>query len=254
MGWSSPLKPPTARLPLGLKVFLTAIVLIEFVLSVLPKGLGLQNWLWFCDVALVVGMVGAWLESSFLCSMAMVSIVGVQSVWILDYFVRLFTGSTFLGFTDYMFGRSPVVHAIQLYHVWFPFLIVWMVARLGYHRRAWLAQFVLAWVVLLVAHFVADPARNIDWSRYPGPALAPNPEAYLPSWLSSDVYFALLGLGLTVGVYLTTHWIALKVFKQPQFSRPMWNRADAEPGQREPKNQELNLARSIQPETVNGAS
>jgi hypothetical protein len=208
---------PAAKLPLALKVFMTLSVLAY--VPVLYKYLGFENALWFCDVALLIGTIGVWLESSFLCSMSMVSIVVVQIVWIADYFFKLATGSFLVGVSGYMFNTNILVHVVQLYHVWFPFVILWIVGVLGYHRRAWLAQFVVGWIVLLLARFWADPRRNIDASHYPGPAYTEHPEDWLPSWLHPYVYFVLLGVGLTVGVYGTTHLIAMKVYAKPKFLR-----------------------------------
>jgi hypothetical protein len=201
---------PAAKLPLALKLFMTLNVVVY--LGVLYHSLGFQNALWFCDVALFTATIGVWLESSFLCSMSMVSIVFVQIIWMIDYFVGLAIGGPPIGVSGYMFDTTKLIKIVQLYHVWFPFVILWIVGVLGYHRRAWLAQFVLGWIVLLLARFWADPERNIDATHRPG--LVP-----LPSWLHPYVYFVLLGVGLTVGVYGTTHLIAMKVYAKPKFLR-----------------------------------
>src|SRR5262245_38545764 len=98
------IRKPAAKLPLALKVFLTLTVLAY--IPILYKYLGFQNALWFCDVALFTATIGVWLESSFLCSMSMVSIVVVQTVWIADYFFKLATGSFLVGVSGYMFNTN----------------------------------------------------------------------------------------------------------------------------------------------------
>jgi hypothetical protein len=199
-----------AKLPLALKLFMTLNAVVY--IGVLYHSLGFQNALWFCDVALFTAAIGVWLESSFLCSMAMVSIIFVQIVWCIDYFLGLALGTPPIGVCDYMFNSPKLIQVVQLYHVWFPFVILWIVGVLGYHRRAWLAQLVLGWIVLLLARFWAASERNIDHVYSPG-------RGPLPSWLNPYVYFVLLGVGLTVGVYGTTHLIALKVYAKPKFLR-----------------------------------
>lgn len=52
---------------------------------------------------------------------------------------------------------------LSMFHVFLPALLVWMLYRLGYDRRAWLAATLLCWVVLPATYLFTDPARNINW-------------------------------------------------------------------------------------------
>lgn len=76
--------------------------------------------------------------------------------------------------------------------------------RLAYDRRAWVAQTLLALVVLPVTYLATDPADNINWAFGPGR----KPQQRLPP----AVYLALL---IPVVVYLPTHWILSKLFARP---------------------------------------
>jgi hypothetical protein len=78
-----------------------------------------------------------------------------------------------------------------------PFLLLWMVYRLGYDQRAWLVQTVVAWVVLLICYFITDPSENINWAFGPGD----KPQTRL----APGLYLALLMIFFPVCVYWPTH-------------------------------------------------
>ena len=72
-------------------------------------------------------------------------------------------------------GRWPVLSGVligvvcavkPMFLLW-P-LLLWLVWRLGYDRRAWLAQAALALAVLPLCFFFTDPDRNINWVFGPG--------------------------------------------------------------------------------------
>jgi hypothetical protein len=57
--------------------------------------------------------------------------------------------------TDYMFDshRSLFLRGLSLFHGWLPFLLLFLVIRLGYDRRALLAWTSLAWGAILISYF-----------------------------------------------------------------------------------------------------
>ena len=91
---------------------------------------GPTNFLYFCDVALLLTLAGVWLESGLLISMAAVGILIPQAFWVVDFTVRL-TGHSFTGMTDYMFdaNRSRFLRGLSFFHGWLPFLLVYLVRK-----------------------------------------------------------------------------------------------------------------------------
>ena len=87
-----------------------------------------------------------------------------------------------------------------------PVLLLWMVYRLGYDRRAWLAQTLLCLAVLPATYWLTKPADNINWVYGPGS----NPQQRLPPLL----YLGLLMTFFPLIVYLPTHWILLRCFRR----------------------------------------
>ena len=183
--------------PFWLKVAHTLFVCI--LVPVYWRSYGPANFLWFSDIALLVTLPALWLEDCFLASTQAVSVGLLELLWLLDFVGRLATGTHLVGISRYMFDSSIAyrLRALSLFHVWLPFLLLWLAWRLGYDWRAWPAQTVLALAVLLVCYFATAPSKNINWVFGPGD----KPQRRIPSgW-----YLLLLMAFMTLCVYLPTH-------------------------------------------------
>ena len=88
--------------------------------------------------------------------------------------------------------------ALSLFHVPLPIGLVWLVTRLGYDRRAWLCQSLLALVVLPVSYWLTDAADNVNWVRGLG-----RPQTALRPW----AYLALLIFAFSLVLYLPPHLV-----------------------------------------------
>src|SRR5437868_1339491 len=122
------------RIPLWLKLAYTA-----FMAAFLPVywyHYGPTNFLYFCDMALLLTLLGIWLDSPLIISTAAAGILGTQAIWILDFAIEL-AGGHLTGMTSYMFDtqRPLYLRALSLFHGWLPFLLLYLVRRLGYDRR-----------------------------------------------------------------------------------------------------------------------
>jgi len=161
---------------------------------------GPRNFLWFSDIALLGAGAALWLESPLLASMMMLAVLLPECAWNLDFFGRLLTGHRMLGMSAYMFERERprFIRALSLFHVPLPVGLVWLVHRLGYDRRAWLGQSLLALVVLPVTYWLTDPAENVNWVHGLGA-----PQRGLPPRL----YLALLIVAFALVLYLPPHLV-----------------------------------------------
>jgi hypothetical protein len=191
------------QIPLWLKVAYTL-----FVCSLIPiywKQYGAGNFLWFSDIALLTTTVTLWLESPLLASMMVLSVGLLELVWNLDFFFRLLTGVSIAGLSAYMFDPklSLAIRALSLFHVLLPILLFWLLYKLGYDRRALVAQTVFAWIVLLSSYLFTDRSANVNWVH--GFGLTPRPRIPAP------IYLALLMISLPILVYLPTHLLLKKI-------------------------------------------
>jgi hypothetical protein len=172
---------------------------------------GPSNFLYFCDVAILVTLVALWLESRLLASVQAVAILLPQALWVIDFVLKGVLGRSLLGLADYMYnpGLPLFVRGLSSFHGWLPFLLLWMVWRLGYDRRALLVQTVCAWVLLLVCYcFTAPP---------PAPAHDPNAAVNVnyvfgigetaQTWMAPGLWLALLMVAFPLLIYLPTHLV-----------------------------------------------
>ncbi len=197
--------PVDAVLPLWLKIAYTVFVLI--LVPIYLKHWGVGNFLWFSDIALFGTLVALWLESSFVASMMAISILLPDVVWNVGFFGRLLTGRNVGGLAAYMFdSRKPLyVRALSLFHVFLPVLLVWLTYKLGYAVHAWIAQTLLAWIVLPLTYLLTDRAENVNWVHGP----SSKPQTVMPPRL----YLLLVTLFFPLLVYLPTHLILRALFR-----------------------------------------
>ena len=191
-------------IPLWLKVAFTLFVLV--LLPVYWRQYGPGNFLWFSDIALLLTVPALWLESSLLGSMILVSIGLLELMWAIDFFVRLIVGASVTGLSSYMFDSKIrlSVRALSLFHIVLPIIVVWIVSRLGYDRRAFVAQTALAWIILPMSYLLTKPSENVNWVY----GFGNRPQR----WMGSRLYLALVMLFFPLAIYLPTHLILSVLF------------------------------------------
>jgi hypothetical protein len=199
------------RVPYAVKIAYTAFMAV--LIPVYLYYYGPTNFLFICNIALLLTLVAIWPESDLLLSMVGVAILVVQAAWLVDFLVNL-AGVSLTGVTDYMFdARFPLfLRLLSLYHAWIPFLVVYLVWKVGYDRRAFWAWNVLFWVLLLVCFFLMPPPTpnagltpvNINYVWGPS-------EQVRQTWVPPSVWFAGLMLGLPLLVFAPTHFVLNRV-------------------------------------------
>ncbi len=159
---------------------------------------GPHNFLWFCDIANFMILLGLWHESRFVLSWQAVSVLLVQLLWTGDLAGRLLFGVHPIGGSEYMFEPEIplVIRLLSLFHALAPVILLWGVARLGYDRRAFITQSLVSWVVLPVS-FLAGPERDINWTWGP----FDKPQAVLPP----ASYLLVCMISYPLLLYLPTH-------------------------------------------------
>lgn len=202
------------RIPLWLKVAYTAFMAV--LVPVYWVNYGPTNFLYFCDIALFLALGALWLENALLAGMAAVGIILPQFLWCADFGSHLL-GFKITGMTDYMFDseRSLFLRGLSLFHGWLPFLLVFLVARLGYDRRSLFLWTVVAWGAILTSFFLLP---------HPGAVLT-NPKAPVninyvfglsddagQEWMPAWMWLVLMLTALPAIVYTPTHFLLKKLF------------------------------------------
>jgi hypothetical protein len=180
---------------------------------------GATNFLWFCDTALILTAVGMWLESSLLISMCTVGILLPQCLWILDFGINAL-GFHFLNLTGYMFDPhlSIFTRGLSLFHAWLPLLLVWLVFRVGYDKRALKYWTVLAVGIVFVCYRFTPPAGA--HLANPNTPININDlygfnEQQPQTWMNENLYVILWVGALWLVAFLPTHLVLRKLFTEP---------------------------------------
>jgi hypothetical protein len=188
-------------------MFFTAVKILHtaFVCMLVPvywMQYGPQNFLWFCDIALLASVVALWARSSLVASTQALSVCVFDALWSIDFLGSLFAGKSILGLSTFMFDAAyPIeLRLLSLFHLWLPWLLVWMVFRFGYDGRALVVQTILCWVVLLVSYFVSTAEENINWVLRLG-----EKEQSLPP----AAFLTLLMIAIPICFYLPAHVLLL---------------------------------------------
>jgi hypothetical protein len=195
------------RVPMWLKLAYTAFMMV--LVPVYWMNYGPTNFIYFCDAALFLTLFAIWTENSLLASMAAVGILVPQFFWCVDFGGELL-GFHLTGMTSYMFDTrsSLFLRGLSLFHGWLPFLLCYLVFRLGYDRRALKVWTALAGGLCLVAFFLLPPAgailadpklpRNLDY-------VFGLDDAHPQTWMAPGLYLVVWFLALFTLAYVPTH-------------------------------------------------
>lgn len=202
--------PATPQIPLAFKAIFTAYMAVH--LPAYWYNYGLTNFLYFCDVALLLTFVGVWIENPLLISMSAVGVLVPQAVWLADFIARLL-GFHLIGMTDYMFDPTfPLwLRLLSLFHGWLPLLLLFLIWRLGYDRRGFWSWTLVAWALLLICFFFMPPPM-------PNPGLTPVNINYVwgpndhaaQTWVPPYVWLAGLIVGLPLFAFAPVHLLLMR--------------------------------------------
>jgi hypothetical protein len=207
---------PGRRIPLTAKLAYTAFMAV--LIPSYTHFYGPTNFLYFCDVALLITLVAMWTESPLLASMPAVGIVLPQALWVADFLGGL-TGHYVTGMTAYMFHGdasflSLFKRGLSFFHFWIPFLVLWNVWKLGYDRRALVAWTGMAWVLLLFCYFCMPapptPPGNPDLPVNINYVYGPNDEK-VQTWMPPLAWLGLLMVAMPAVIYAPTHVVLSKI-------------------------------------------
>jgi hypothetical protein len=202
-----------ATFPLWLK--LIALAYLSVFIPFWWKNYGLKNFLWFSCLGVILTVVALWMENRLLASMMLLSTFMADEIgWGGDFLFRLFFGWHPFGATAYMFDESLSLpsRALSLYHFVVPLLLVWMVYKLRYDRRALARQSLFSTIILLFSFTLTNPVNNINWVF----GFGTQPQKYVPEWL----YLLAEIITIPLAFYLPVHLLVCKLgWHMPKLSR-----------------------------------
>ena len=191
-------------MPLWFRLFYLAFVAV--MIPVYIQQYPLVNFLWFSNLALLVGLAAALAGSSLLASMMLISVGLIEMGWVVDFLLGVALGGQApFGMVSYMFDPDIPIHVrgFSLYHLFLPFALFWMAWRLGYDRRALVAWLPTGWAVVVLTRLLVSEEENINWVlRSPW-----HDNAEVLGWW----WPALLMVGLGLAWWFT-HFLMVRIF------------------------------------------
>ncbi|MCM2372887.1 hypothetical protein [Aporhodopirellula aestuarii] len=203
----------TRKLPLVLKLAFTAFMAVLVPYYWIEYGP--TNFVYFCDIALFLTLAAVWTEKPILASMAAVGITLPQLLWQVDFLGNLMNLPV-TGMTGYMFNSeiSMFARGLSFFHFWLPILLIGLVMKLGYDRRAFWAWTIVAWAAMLVSyHFLPVPGDALEFANQPRNVnyvygmSSDAPQGHMPSW----AWLSMMLIGLPIAIYLPTHATLLRI-------------------------------------------
>jgi len=196
---------PSLWLKLPYTLFLAVLVPIYL------RDYGPTNFLYFCDVALFLALASLWTGNMLWASAAAVGILLPQAIWIVD-FLGGAIGLPLTGMTAYMFNDelSLFTRFLSFFHFWLPLLLLYLVWRHGYDRRAIWLWWPLATALLIICYAISPlPPAPSD-----NPGLPVNinyvyglGDAAPQDWLPPGLYFVALLVAMPLAIFWPTHWL-----------------------------------------------
>jgi hypothetical protein len=124
-----------ALVPFGVKISYYAFMAI--LIPTYAINYPLANFFNLCDVHLLLVLVSFLTDTNIFISMSAVGTLVAQSLWCIDFMCEMLS-IKFIGSTTYMYDEqfSIYLRLLSLFHGWFPFLLLYLITKLGYDRRA----------------------------------------------------------------------------------------------------------------------
>jgi hypothetical protein len=199
--------------PVWLKWAFTAFMIV--LVPVYWMNYGPTNFIYFCDAALFLTLCAVWMNSPLLTSMSAVGILVPQFFWCVDFGAESL-GFHLTGMTSYMFDahRSLFLRGLSLFHGWLPFLLCYLVFRMGYDRRALKAWTGLACGLCVAAFFLLPPAgatlADPKWPRNVNYVFGLD-DAHPQVWMPPGLYLVVWMLALFTLAYVPTPIVLKKL-------------------------------------------
>lgn len=199
---------PSHRYKFPLWARCASLVCFAIWLPIYWRTWGVENFLHVCDITVILTCAGLFWSNALLLSSQAAATIIPDLLWDIDAASRLFSGRNLLGGTEYMWDAHYAlwIRLLSVFHIVWPIILLWSVARTGYDRRGFALQSAIAAAAIIASRF-ANPALNINYAFL-------NPLTHRP-WGPAPVHLALIWAGSVLVIYLPTHLVLAKLFPAP---------------------------------------
>jgi hypothetical protein len=140
-----------------------ALAFLAVYLPAYALAYGLANFLFLCNLSVILSAIGIWTGSRVLLSSQAVGVLLVGTAWTLDVLGRVVLGRHLIGGTEYMWDPQwPLfTRLLSLYHVALPIALVYALRRTGYDACGYWLQSAIALAMVGVGRLFG-PQANIN--------------------------------------------------------------------------------------------
>lgn len=175
-------------------------------LPVYASAYGARNFLFLCNIGVILTAIGLIARSRLLVSSQAVAAPVIALAWLLDAGWKLATGDFLYGATAYMWDPAFPLPArlLSLYHLAWPILLWAVLRRTGYDPRGLRLQVAIAAAAMIAARLAAPPSENINFA-WADPFLG---RQFGPAWLHLAICWGVL----SAVAYVPTHAALRRLF------------------------------------------
>lgn len=173
---------------------------------------GWTDFLHLSDIAIAITAVGLWTSSRLLLSSQLLSTLLVESIWTVDVVWAALTHHYLIPGVEYLWDRQyPLwLRMMTFYHIVVPLLLLWVIWRMGYDRRALKLQATIGAAALIAGRLWGGPVDNINFAfRDP---------FFNWSWGPTPLHLLVMFAGMILLDYWPMHWLLTKLFTRPDAS------------------------------------
>jgi len=166
-----------------------------------------ENILWVSHIGTLIGGIGAMMQSRLLVSVALVSLAGHHSFWMIDTFTWIFTGVFPFGTTTYL-KDANILDWLQSANHFFSMPLLLMLAYFqgGIRKHAWIGSSLLFAILAVLSFFSSPVSSNVNSAYQLWVGLNTSFLSGLDQ-LPSALYIGALVLINTLGNYLPAYFI-----------------------------------------------
>ena len=190
-----------------------ALAFLAVYLPAYALAYGLVNFLFLCNLSVILSAVGIWTGSRLLLSSQAIGVLLVGTAWTLDVLGRVVIGRHLIGGTEYMWDPQwPLfTRLLSLYHVALPIALVYALRRTGYDARGYWLQSAIALAMVSIGRLLG-PQANIN-NAFVDPILK-------RSWGGAASHVAVVAGFLILVAYPLSHLVLRRLCRSRPGARP----------------------------------
>lgn len=169
--------------------------------------------LWFSSIGILMTAISLIRRNPVLIAVTFCTYFVMESVWVLDFLLRVFFQYDFLGLTDYLFekGYSRKDFIMSMYHIFIPAVLLYaQLLTKTIYKYAWVGSVLYVTTLAAITYFITDKSDIVNCVHKTTKC-----SGFFSSNIAPYPYYIFILIALvTLIIYIPTNYILLKVAKK----------------------------------------